>query len=61
MYVRCRKPLFLLYFHQVRYEYSDQSSVHNRLRYEHSVFYVSDYSNKAKCAFDFLILEELCE
>ena len=23
MYVRCRKPVFLLYFHQVRYEHSD--------------------------------------
>ena len=26
MYVRCRKPLFLLYFHQVRYEHSDQKT-----------------------------------
>ena len=27
MYVRCRKPLILLYFHHVRYEHSDHMKI----------------------------------
>ena len=45
MYVRCRKPLFLLYFHQVRYEYSDHMKIIRTFSYLESrsdyLFYLS--------------------